>query len=417
MEINYRGDLLAPSGYARAIRAHMRGLIEAGVTINGEINQHDQTQLGDELCETHPFWKDHMPGIIERQGQSCMVKIWHETPEFFQPDPTQYNIAYTVWETSRIIDYDLDENPRLNWVRQMNRMDEIWTAAQFEADVFRKCGVKVPVHVFPHPLDLERYTPEPPEGEFIMSGQTSKDKMVFLSVFQFVKRKNPHDLLLAWTSEFARQEDVALVIKTYGSAFRDNSEITRYVQEMRKAAKIPGLVRNLHVILDLIPEDDMPDLFRMCDCFVLPTYGEGFGMPYQEAMGCGKPVIYTNASSMPEFCVGYPIECDPEPVYGMTNIPWYNASQDWWKVRVSSLRRAMRKAYDEWKSGEIKARGQAARQVVEAQHSYAVVGGAMRTRLEEIAELIRDGSCRPELASIWKFKLDPLAEVPDTSAE
>jgi len=155
----------------------------------------------------------------------------------------------------------------------------------------------------------------------------------------------------------------------------------------------------------------MPELYRMCDVFVLPSYGEGFGMPYQEAMACGKPAIYTDATSMPEFCVGYPIECDPEPVSGMLNIPWYNSSQDWFKTRVASLRRQLRNAYNDWKSGQTPALGKMARQRVEELHSFAVVGQAMRERLETILKGVWSGSCRSELAAMWGSSKP--AEVPD----
>lgn len=398
MKVNYRGDLLAPSGYSRAIRAHMRALIEAGVEVHGDYNQHDQTRLD---LEKHPFWSGRMRDIVKSR-EFCPVKIWHETPEFFEPDPMQYNIAYTVWETSKIIDFDLGGNPRFNWVKQMNRMDEVWTSAEFCKQVFIESGVTVPIRVFPHPIDVKRYQPEGDKFPFIAGNKALDDCMVFLSVFQFTKRKNPQDLLIAWTSEFADQEDVALVIKTYGSDFKDNSQIRDFVHGLRKSCRVKNMVGNVHLILDLIPDEDMPELYRMCDTFVLPSYGEGFGMPYQEAMACGRPVIYTRATAMPEFCVGWPVDCDAEPVYDMLNIPWYNAQQNWWKTRVSDLKLQMRRAYNTWKGRNredtLKLLSEEARQQVVRLHSFEAVGQAMRARLEEIQERAGTRRIRRRLA-------------------
>lgn len=400
MEVVYKGDLLAPSGYSRAIRAHMRALIESGVKVLGEHSPHDKTALD---FSKHPFWGERMPEVLQR-GRSAPIRICHETPEFYEPDPTRYNIGYVVWETSRIIDYDIGGNPRCNWVKQMNLMDEIWTSAEFCKKAFRDSGVIVPIHVFPHPIDLDTYTPGGSRPTF-MAGNRGLDQMVFLSVFQFTKRKNPQDLLIAWTTEFANQTDVSLVIKTYASDFKDNSKLREYILGLRNSCRMRALAQNVHLILDLIPDEDMPELYRMSDVFVLPSFGEGFGMPYQEAMACGVPVIYTDASSMPEFCVGWPVKCDPEPVYGMLNIPWYSASQNWWKVRVPDLRRALREAYDAWKyraqANSAFSNYQAfARAKVEELHSHAVVGEAMRERLEKVAALVQHGSIRPELA-VW----------------
>jgi glycosyltransferase involved in cell wall biosynthesis len=397
MEVNYRGDLVAPSGYSRAIRAHMRALIEAGVKVHGDHSPHDQTALG---FEGHPFWREYMPEVLGSR-KTCPIKIWHETPEFYEPDPTQYNIAYVVWETSRIIDYDIDGNPRLNWVKQMNRMDEIWTSAEFCKKVYQECGVTVPIYVFPHPADLEAYQPEGDKYTIVHGRQDGLEgKMVFLSVFQFTKRKNPHDLLTAWTAEFGQQEDVALVIKTYGSDFADNNKLKDFIGGLRLSCRIPNMVQNVWPVFELVPEENMAALYRLGDVFVLPSYGEGFGMPYQEAMACGRPVIYTEATAMPEFCVGWSVKCDPEPVYGMLNIPWYSAAQDWWKVRPAELRKALRNAYDAWKSGEIEDCKDLARKKVEELHSYATVGADMRERLEGVYQLIRDGAVRSELA-MW----------------
>ena len=53
--------------------------------------------------------------------------------------------------------------------------------------------------------------------------------------------------------------------------------------------------------MGFIPDDDLPDIYRLCDVFVMPnrtTRGptlagdvEGFGISFMEAASCGKPVI------------------------------------------------------------------------------------------------------------------------------
>jgi len=43
-----------------------------------------------------------------------------------------------------------------------------------------------------------------------------------------------------------------------------------------------------------VTEEKMVEIYNLMDVFVLPTAGEGFGIPTVEAMACGKPVIITN---------------------------------------------------------------------------------------------------------------------------
>jgi glycosyltransferase involved in cell wall biosynthesis len=46
---------------------------------------------------------------------------------------------------------------------------------------------------------------------------------------------------------------------------------------------------------------DIPRLYAAVDCFVLPTRGEGWGLPIFEAMAMGLPVIATNWSGQVDF--------------------------------------------------------------------------------------------------------------------
>ncbi len=49
-----------------------------------------------------------------------------------------------------------------------------------------------------------------------------------------------------------------------------------------------------------VEEQDKPYLYNLADLFVYPSFFEGFGFPPLEAMACGKPVITSHTSSLPE---------------------------------------------------------------------------------------------------------------------
>lgn len=383
--IVWAGDLNSPSGYSKAIRNNMRALIEAGVDVIGQQHKYDRSD-----APLDSFWQKHMPKIL-RPGKipnGRLIRVHQETAEMYNPDPSYYEIGFLVWETDRIPDFDMDGNPRRNWVKQMNRMDEIWTACAHNARIFKRCGINVPIHVFPHPIDLELFSPGP---RFPLIDSRTKDvandkRFTLLSLFQWSKRKNPEALLASYMAEFHDRADTLLVLKTYGTHFEDKDGVRDMIRRIKEVARPMGSNKNIMVLMDLVPDTDLPMLYNACDVFILPTMGEGFGIPFQEAMACGKPVIFTNATAMPDYIddtCGWPLGYTKEPVLGQ---PWwcYNIHQNWYRPSISELRKSMREAYNAWKSGELEHLGQNARERITSLHTYEIVGKAFRDRVEAI---------------------------------
>lgn len=65
-------------------------------------------------------------------------------------------------------------------------------------------------------------------------------------------------------------------------------------------ARKEGLDADELIITGFVPEDDLLYLYNTCKLFVFPSWHEGFGIPALEAMSCGRAVIGSNVSSLPE---------------------------------------------------------------------------------------------------------------------
>lgn len=66
--------------------------------------------------------------------------------------PDVLNVAVPAWEFPDIPSFDLENDPRQNWVRRAEEMDLIITHTQFSRSAFVRAGVRTPVHVVPVPV-------------------------------------------------------------------------------------------------------------------------------------------------------------------------------------------------------------------------------------------------------------------------
>jgi hypothetical protein len=95
------------------------------------------------------------------------------------------NIGYTVWETTHLPD---------GWVEKCNKMDAIWVPSEWNVDIFKQCGVQVPVKKIEHTLDPS----EIHGGRLDKSLCLPENKFIFYSIFQWNERKNPQTLIMAF---------------------------------------------------------------------------------------------------------------------------------------------------------------------------------------------------------------------------
>jgi glycosyltransferase involved in cell wall biosynthesis len=61
-----------------------------------------------------------------------------------------------------------------------------------------------------------------------------------------------------------------------------------------------------------VPDADLVLLYNAADMLVLPSKGEGFGLPAIEAMACGLPVTASDRNSLPQVLGGAGLLFDPD---------------------------------------------------------------------------------------------------------
>jgi glycosyltransferase involved in cell wall biosynthesis len=112
-----------------------------------------------------------------------------------------------------------------------------------------------------------------------------------LCVANLVPRKG-HELLV---EALARIRDLDWSLRCVGSLERDPAT----AQAVRRLIRTVGLGRRI-TLAGECPPRSVSHVFRTADAFVLPSFHEGYGMVYAEAMAHGLPIIATTAGAIPE---------------------------------------------------------------------------------------------------------------------
>lgn len=122
---------------------------------------------------------------------------------------------------------------------------------------------------------------------------------VYLTVGGIEPRKNSINLLKAFHQVRQQQPKAQLVIAGGATLF----DYQVYRQEFMALALAYGLSDGL-VLPGIVPDDDLPVLYRVADAFVFPSVQEGWGLVVLEAIASGLPVIASNCAPFTEFLSG-----------------------------------------------------------------------------------------------------------------
>src|ERR1017187_17858 len=88
---------------------------------------------------------------------------------------------------------------------------------------------------------------------------------------------------------------------------------TWFAAKVEEAARESGVKERIR-FLGFVPDAELLQLYNACEVFVFPSFYEGFGLPALEAMACGRAVVCSDASALPEVVDGAAILFDPYAV-------------------------------------------------------------------------------------------------------
>ncbi len=199
----------------------------------------------------------------------------------------RYRIARTTFEAAPV-------PPSLRHV--LHGFDEVWCFSHFDADVMAASGV-APERLVVVPPGVEGY--EAPSLGRLPSRPGPGPGCRFLSVFHFEPRKNPEALVRAFARVAATSGDSELVLKLSGVS---DEGVASWLRATVTPAEMRALTGRLRVITSRLSREALSELYLESDVFVLPTRGEGYGLPFLEALAHGRATICPDVGGHREFC-------------------------------------------------------------------------------------------------------------------
>jgi phosphatidylinositol alpha-1,6-mannosyltransferase len=145
-------------------------------------------------------------------------------------------------------------------------------------------------------VDHERFSPGD-RAKARRRFRIPEEKRVILSVSRLWRYKG-HDVVLRALSHLSDEIQERFIYVIAGKGPDEES-----LRHEANRLNLDSVVR----WLGYVPEDDLPDLYRCADLFVLCTRDssvdgriEGFGLVFLEAQACGVPVVGTRSGGIPD---------------------------------------------------------------------------------------------------------------------
>lgn len=369
LEAAYRHDLVwrsimnFPTGYATSCREILRALEDEGVRTAYRYVYGPRTVFPPIEPEDSG---DYRLNVIRQRKveRSPKVSVVYGQGDVFASNQGKRRIGFTMLE--------VDGFPS-EWVRQANRMDEVWVPSEFNREGFLRSGLKRPIHIVPLGVDVDYFHPgvkafPNPGGEFI-----------FLSLFEWGERKEPWLLLEAFNDTFRADEPVRLVCKVMN---RDPGVELR--EEIRRLHLKSSGGRISYLFNLEFPHYELGSFYRSADCFLSISRGEGWNMPLMEAMACGLPAIATDWGAHQEFLhegIAYPLR-SRKAVPAIAKCPYY-AGFSWADPDPEHLRHLLRHVYENRE--EARQKGDAAAREMAERWTWRHAAQKIVARLDALA--------------------------------
>jgi glycosyltransferase involved in cell wall biosynthesis len=345
-----RGPFHGPSGYDHHTREFVRELDRQGVAVQlVDVPEWSPARLP---AKQRDPWFDSLARDV-----GAGVALHFTMPHQVTPYSGLVNVNYTMFEASHVhpawIGYGADHDLT---VVPTESSRQAWVASGMDPGKVR---------VVPLGINDERFggtaTPRP---IMTASGRDVSSYTVrLLNVAELSPRKNQAGLLRAWLRATSPDDDAILILKLglYAPGWDAEWEcLTSRLQS--EVGKDLGHAAPIHVVRDLLADDEMPSLYAAATHYISMSCGEGWDQPMVEAAASGLRLIAPHHSAYRDYLTDQsatllPVHETPARFVGGGTTAFLFAGAHWWEPDLDASVAAIRAAIDGRDAPRQSARG------------------------------------------------------------
>ncbi len=336
--LRVHGPFHGPSGYDHHVREFTRELVRQGVAVQLiDLPSWSSVKLPPPMRDS---WFDELqrPLDAEMTLHFCM-------PHQVENDRQTLNVNYTMFEATRVPDA---------WIERNLRHDLVVVPTESSRQAWLTTGMpEERLRVSPLGIDPDIYgKPAEPLVFRTQAGRPVLDYTTrFLNVSELGPRKNIVGLLHAWLDATRETDDAILLLKLgrYAPGWFELLLLQMRQLEDRVGRRFVDAAP-VEMLLDLLPDADMPRLFAAGTHYISLSHGEGWDQPMVEAAASGLRLIAPahsaylayltrdTATLLPSREVPARFEGDPELQALFAGANWWEPDHD---AAVAAIRAAI----------------------------------------------------------------------------
>ena len=245
---------------------------------------------------------NHIFNTFKKLDVECLIKskdanigISFNQPARYTFAQDQFKIGYTPWESTQML---------FGWDNVINNViDEMWTTSEWNAEIFSRY-TKKPIFVYEHGVDDNWI----PKKRIIDPSRPFR----FLHIGEPAFRKDAQAVVNAFIELYGDNPNYELILKCSGM---NTTRVTR--PDTGISGSPDALYSNIKTIEAMLSVEQLNGLYELCDVFVYPSWGEGFGFNPLQGMASGLPTICTAGWAPYARYITMPLEST------WADSPWY----------------------------------------------------------------------------------------------